>query len=99
MSTVTANLPLNIFRPKEALLSMFSNDIRPDGRKLNEIRQFEVTKLPVAKKLELDNFQSNSWVLSSVQVRFGQTLVLGVVSGSIRYPKVEGDNCGDLGMF
>jgi exosome complex RNA-binding protein Rrp42 (RNase PH superfamily) len=93
------NIPIQVFRPKEYYLSLYSNDVRKDGRKLSEIRPLTVQKMPVHHKEQIDLSVNPSWIMSSVQVKLGNTIVLAVVNGSIRSPKSEGQNTGEFGEY
>jgi exosome complex RNA-binding protein Rrp42 (RNase PH superfamily) len=94
---IPINIPIHVFRPKEYYLSLYSNDVRKDGRKLSEIRPLTVQKMSVSHKEQIDLSVNSSWIMSSVQVKLGNTIVLAVVTGSIRSPKAEGQNIGEFG--
>jgi hypothetical protein len=89
MSTSVAadpsSLPIHLFRPKEFLLSLCRNGIRMDGRNFTDIRSLEINKLPTSPASRSSEMKVNiPWIISSVQARLGNTMILAVVTGRIQ---------------
>jgi hypothetical protein len=89
MSTSVAadpsSLPIHLFRPKEFLLSLCRNDIRMDGRNFTDIRSLEINKLPTSPASGSSEMKVDMpWIMSSVQARLGNTMILAVITGTIQ---------------
>lgn len=111
-----SNLPLPIFRPREYLYSLYSNQIRPPDnptttssftstsnpppRQLHEIRPLEIllNQQQPQRPLLSSSYDLKAaaavnkkpyWMLQSLQISCGQTIILAVVTGEFlpeRFP-------------
>jgi exosome complex RNA-binding protein Rrp42 (RNase PH superfamily) len=86
------DLPIHLLRPREYLNALIKNDIRPDGRSLNQSR-------PVIVKNTPPIHSATSFVASSKQAQIGGSVVFAAATVLVGTPAPNFSEKGDIGMF